>query len=133
MLQGGGAPDVQAPAEGAAGPPAEAPLAPYVPLMATDAVADAAAALLLDDVVPVQEESTAVVESISSNAGQRPDRQGATCSHHWAASGPECMTEIFAVYLATLQNIDRISCAAECSAHSTALPGAEKLRSRHKI
>jgi len=39
--------------------------------MATDAVADAAAALILDDVVPVQEENVVVVESISSNAGQR--------------------------------------------------------------
>jgi len=39
--------------------------------MATDAVANAAAALILDDVVPVQEENVVVVESISSNAGQR--------------------------------------------------------------
>ena len=56
-------------AESSGGPPAETPLAPYVPLMATDAVADAAAALILDDVVPVQEENVVVVESISSNAG----------------------------------------------------------------
>ena len=56
-------------AEGSGGPPAETTLAPYVPLMATDAVADAAAALILDDVVPVQEENVIVVESTSSNAG----------------------------------------------------------------
>ena len=73
MLQGGSAQEVKAPAEGAPGPAAETPLAPYVPLMATDAVADAAAALLLDDVVPVQEENVVVVESISSNAGQSSD------------------------------------------------------------
>ena len=60
-------------------PAAVTPLAPYVPLMATDAVADAAAALILDDVVPVQEESIVVVESISSNAGWPQ----ATASHAW--------------------------------------------------
>ena len=72
LLQG--AQDVEAHAEGASGSPAETPLAPYVPLMATDAVTDAAAALLLDDVVPVREESVVVVESLSSNAGPRPDQ-----------------------------------------------------------
>jgi hypothetical protein len=56
--------------EGSDGYSAETSLAPYVPLMATDAVADAAAALILDDAVPVQEENVVVVESISSNAGE---------------------------------------------------------------
>ena len=79
MQQGGSAQDVKAHAEGAVGLPAEAPLAPYVPLMATDAVADAAAALLLDDVVPVQEENVVVVEAISSNAGQSPDQLCPLC------------------------------------------------------
>ncbi len=79
MLQGESAQEVKAPAEGIPGPPAETPLAPYVPLMATDAVADAAAALLLDDVVPVQEENVVVVESISSNAGQGSERLCPLC------------------------------------------------------
>lgn len=78
-MQGGSAQEVKAPAEGAPGPAAETPLAPYVPLMATDAVADAAAALLLDDVVPVQEENVVVVESISSNAGPNPDHPCPWC------------------------------------------------------
>ncbi len=78
MQQGESTEDSALPAEGAAVPAVVTPLAPYVPLMATDAVADAAAALILDDVVPVQEESIVVVESISSNAG-RPQAISSPC------------------------------------------------------
>ena len=127
MQQSGSAQDVKAQAESAVGPPAEAPLAPYVPLMATDAVADAAAALLLDDVVPVQEENVVVVEAISSNAGWYPEQLGPLClalafaycvDHRWSRrldnDKPQDSATCMA-FIQSLRTVCSISSRTQCS------------------